>query len=181
MSSCVRPRRKQNGTKRLADNRRSAAVPATRPLARARPQVSPLPQLRCPSQSASIGSAVLEEHLDYFTKIAVQLIEGLTLRMRAGEARHEAHIQARLGTALNHGCVVLHNLHPDNSGLPSAIGQWSLVTLGLSDENSPSYFCNGDPQASPLLNELLAYKVILASGIRRGPRARRHNRIIGRA
>jgi hypothetical protein len=60
-------------------------------------------ELRSDELRLDIRLAVLEEHLDHFLQVGIELVERFPLRVRAGETRHEPHVKARLGIALDHG------------------------------------------------------------------------------
>ena len=49
-----------------------------------------------------VGLTVLQQHLDHFREVAVQLVEGLTLGMSSGEARDVADEQSRFRARLDH-------------------------------------------------------------------------------
>lgn len=44
---------------------------------------------------------ILQEHLDHFAEIALELLQRFTLRMRASEARNVTDIQASIGTSFD--------------------------------------------------------------------------------
>jgi hypothetical protein len=64
--------------------------------------------LRSDEFALHLRFAIFQKHLDYFTKIALKLIERFTLRMRPRKPWHKADIKPRLGTTLNDSSEVLH-------------------------------------------------------------------------
>ena len=50
---------------------------------------------------------IFEQHLDDLFQVGVQLVEGLALAVRAGEARDVADVETGLGAAFNDGSVLM--------------------------------------------------------------------------
>ena len=56
------------------------------------------------------GFSILQKHLDYFSKIPVQLVKRLSLRVCTLESRNIAHVQSSLRIALDDGSVLSHEI-----------------------------------------------------------------------
>jgi hypothetical protein len=59
------------------------------------------------------GFAVLQKHRDHFANVLAQLIESLALGMSTREARHRSHVEARLGSTLDHNREGFHVFPPE--------------------------------------------------------------------
>jgi hypothetical protein len=87
--------------------------------------------LRSDELTVELGLAILEEHLDNFSQILIQLIKGLSLRVCARKPRHVANVDARVRAPLYDCGIFFHTTMPRIS--PATPGVERLASPARAD------------------------------------------------